>query len=346
MSFLSLEQIENQLVAQIPKLNKKVTPKEYFQQSAVYLKHAGESKKRGDLEEAYANLRAYIIIIEDLLPSHPDIRKHMDEWKFNNDKVHALKNEIASLVEQMEEANDQNEVDTSRNSQAQQQVQKFVTTQYQNSQSESRAPVVERKPSLFGKKSEEQVLSPEKSPKSGPIMPERRGSTFSKKSEEIGGRMIETVGNNEKVQEKVGSGISKLARNEKVQEKVADNINNTVKDEKFKRGMGEHLAKQTDNEVLKKIYQNEKLQDAVSVSIQKTVGNKELQKKVGNKVAEMAEDKETQKKVAKGLVTVGKGALQGGKILGKGIFNTAKYAYEESRKKDGEQHEEGEDPHE
>ena len=64
-----------------------------------------------------------------------------------------------------------------------------------------------------------------------------------------------------------------------------------------------------------------------------------MQKKVGDKVAEMAQDKETQKKVATGLVTVGKGAVKGGKVLGKGIFNTAKYAYEEYQKdkKDAEE---------
>ena len=70
------------------------------------------------------------------------------------------------------------------------------------------------------------------------------------------------------------------------------------------------------------------------------IGNKELQKKVGNKVAEMANDKETQKKVATGVITVGKGALKGGKFLGKVGINSVKLAYGEMKNSNPEENQE------
>jgi formylglycine-generating enzyme required for sulfatase activity len=119
-----------------------------------------------------------------------------------------------------------------------------------------------------------------------------------------------------------------------VQEKVALSISNACKDDKVKRGLGEAIAKNTDNEILKVMARNEHVQDAVANTIKNTVGNKEVQKKIGKAISDAAQDKETQKKVAQGMVTVGKGAVKGGALLGKFGLATAKFAYGEYTKSD------------
>lgn len=204
---LTIEQIDQQVYEQVPKIDKRRNLKEYFELSSIYLKSGGEFKKKGDFETSYANLKGYLILIEEYIPSHPEFKKFQNEYNFNKNKISALVKEIELLKKDL--------------------------------------------------------------PKEPEI------------------NLEEEIEQNEE-----GSN--------------SDLISNVIESELVK--------------------------GAVTTTFNKTIGNKEFQKKVGNKISEAAQDKETQKKVAKGITVVGKEALKNSKVIGKGIFETAKYTVQEYQK--------------
>lgn len=100
---LTIEQIDQQVYEQVPKLDKRRRPNEYFELGSIYLKSANDFKKTKDLESSYANLKAYYILIDEYLPLHPDIKllKFKDEYQFNKNKLPALLKEMETLKNEL-----------------------------------------------------------------------------------------------------------------------------------------------------------------------------------------------------------------------------------------------------
>jgi hypothetical protein len=284
----TLVKMNEEVQKSLPKIDKTKSPKDYFLLAGAFMKSAGEYKRAGDIEGAYFNLKAYCILIDDRLPTHPDIKskEFIDEFYFNQEKSSNMKKELDNLANAMS-----------------------------SSSSDPKSKPLPLK-------------------KDVPLPMVKKNMMVVKSNDTMSDKMITTLAQDERVQSYVGNKVSQMAQNEQVQEKVALSISNACKDDKVKRGLGEAIAKNTDNEILKVMARNEHVQDAVANTIKNTVGNKEVQKKIGKAISDAAQDKETQKKVAQGMVTVGKGAVKGGALLGKFGLATAKFAYGEYTKSD------------